>query len=256
MMVQDLKQRLFELSDRTNRGFKASSNDQRLARTIIYELATFNPTPEPAKDYYDSAFSTSSSTTTATSLNDGTTISGKWTLIYTDAPDITSLDTTDNPFIVSTAQLGRIGQECSAPYIKNVIEWTKPKWASNLPFSGSDQSRILQKVVTSAMSSPQTPLIVNLKVAGLELVAGDTNQDPQKTVSSGTNRDDVWTRFQKDGLPVGFLSMNPIDLKGPFNPPFGQFEVLYLDDDVRMIRTNQNFLAVNRRIVNTEDEWF
>ena len=42
----------------------------------------------------------------------------------------------------------------------------------------------------------------------------------------------------------------------PLNPPFGRFEVLYLDDDFRAIRTYQNFVACNRRITQPEDEWF
>merc|ERR1711935_241386 len=99
--------------------------------------------------------------------NDEISISGKWTLIYTDAPDITGLDTSRNPF--STATLGRIGQDCNPPFVKNVIEWKRPSWASSLPFSGNENSRILQKVVTSASASPDKPNLVNLKIAGLEL---------------------------------------------------------------------------------------
>ena len=35
---------------------------------------------------------------------------------------------------------------------------------------------------------------------------------------------------------------------------FGTFEILYLDEEMRIIRTGQNYLAVNTRI--RDDEWF
>jgi hypothetical protein len=236
-----LKKELFRLAEQVNRGFQATSTERNQVKDLIFQLAPLNPTKEPASPYYNDASKQATSSTSA----DGCTLSGKWTLIYTDAPDITSLDTSRNP--LSTAQLGRIGQECSPPYIKNVIEWKRPEWARNLPFSGGDESRVLQKVVTSAEASPEKPRIVNLKVAGLELEAG-----PSEDSSTTT---DLTSRIEKDGLIVGLLSANPVDLKGPLNPPFGQFEVLYLDEDLRIIKTYQNYLAVNRRIQKGE-EWF
>lgn len=188
---------------------------------------------------------------------------GKWQLIYTDAPDIVSLDSSKNPF--STAKLGRIGQECSPPYIKNVIEWLRPDWAKDLPFSGTDQSRILQKVVTAASATPTKPLLVNLKVAGFELEAGTTkmtgrgdsdgNGMSTTTTTTTSSSSDLMNRIQREGIPAGLLSFNPVDLKGPVNTPFGQFEILYLDDELRMIRTGQNYLAVNRRLA-PDEEWF
>lgn len=229
-----LKQKLLTLAEQFNRGFQASSQEREQVKELILQLAPLNPTAEPAAPYYDGAMK-----------KDGTcSLAGKWTLVYTDAPDITGLDTSRVPF--STAQLGRIGQECTPPFIKNVIEWKRPEWARNLPFSGSDESRVLQKVVTSASASPDRPRIVNLKVAGLEVEAAK---------SSENSTTDVTSRIQKDGLVAGLLSINPIDLKGPLNPPFGQFEVLYLDDELRIIKTYQNYFAVNQRIKEGE-EWF
>lgn len=243
--VKRLKSDLIQLADRTNRGFTASAGDKRRAKEILESLQRFQTVLEPAKSYYDtSATSAVSPGEIQDSSSSTSTISGKWTLIYTDAPDITGLDTSRNPF--STAKLGRIGQECEPPYIKNVIEWLRPDWAANLPLSGKDNSRILQKVVTSGSATPAKPTFVELKVAGLELKAGECE----------TNSNGVLESVQNQGLPAGFLSMNPVDLKGPLNPPFGRFEILYLDDDLRAIRTSQNFLAVNRRIVNKEEEWF
>lgn len=228
-----LKSDLLSLAGKANRGFRASAEERNQIKDLIFQLAPLNPTTEPASPYYEGA---------SASIGD-CTLAGKWTLVYTDAPDITSLDTSQLPF--STAALGRIGQECNPPFIKNVIEWKRPDWARSLPFSGNDNSRVLQKVVTSATATPEKPRIVNLKVAGLELDA----------MGYAGVSGDLKSQIEENGLVAGLLGANPIDLKGPLNPPFGQFEVLYLDKDFRIIKTGQNYLAVNRRI-DTGEEWF
>ena len=242
--VQSLKSDLVDLANRTNRGFTASAGDKKKVNDIVESLKLLRTISEPAKSYYDQS-TISTPTTTPT-------LSGKWTLIYTDAPDITGLDTSRNPF--STAKLGRIGQECSPPYIKNVIEWVRPDWAKDLLFSGSDESRILQKVVTTGSATESEPNVVDLKIAGLELEAGKTKDEV--TNYSKTDNNNVIESIQSKGLPAGILSMNPIDLKGPLNPPFGRFEILYLDEEFRIIRTSTNYLAINRRIVDKSEEWF
>ena len=257
VVIKNLKDELQQIATRTNRGFKGSSNDRQVARDLITKLSKYNPTKEPASPYYynDNSGNGGGDGDDDESISSSPTLSGKWTLIYTDAPDITSLDRT-----TPTAKLGRIGQECSPPYIKNVIEWLKPDWVpSKLPFSGTTSSRILQKVVTTGTSSPTNPLVVNLSVAGLELQAGkktkNANTDDSDT-KTNSNSNNIVQKVQEDGLPVGLLSSNPIDLKGPLNPPFGKFTVLYLDNELRVIQTNQNFVAVNRRIISDDDEWF
>jgi len=256
--VANLKLDLEKLAESTKRGFTASADEKRKAIEIVESLKRFQSVPDPARSYYDPS-ATSSVTAGERNMENSSSsstssISGKWILIYTDAPDITGLDSSRNPF--STAKLGRIGQECSPPYIKNVIEWLRPDWAKGLPFSGSDESRILQKVVTMGSATPAKPTFVELKVAGLEIEAAsndDTTNDSGKSSSNGNN---MVENIQSRGLPAGILSMNPVDLKGPLNPPFGRFEILYLDEDLRVIQTSQNFLAVNRRIVEKQDEWF
>ena len=253
--IANIKSNLFQLAERTKRGFNASADDKRKAKELAESLQRLGSVPDPASSYYDPSATSSVTAGAIESKGPSSTISGKWTLIYTDAPDITGLDTSRNPF--STAKLGRIGQECNPPYIKNVIEWLRPDWAKPLPFSGSDDSRILQKVVTTGSATPAKPTFVELKVAGLELEAGanevTTNDNND---NSGNDKNNLVENIQSSGLPAGILSANPIDLKGPLNPPFGRFEILYLDDELRAIRTSQNFLAVNRRIASKEDEWF
>jgi hypothetical protein len=163
-LVSNLKRELMQLSRDTDRGVDATASQVARARTLIDELARYNPTREPARPYYRDAIYESNN------IN-APSLAGTWTLVWTDAPDITSLKRN------SLAQLGRIGQECAPPFIKNVIEWNPPSWTRGLPGSGwsSDTSeankpRILQKVVTEATASPQQPNQVQLQVAGLEVV--------------------------------------------------------------------------------------
>lgn len=228
-----LRDELLQLAEETSKGFKSSNAQKQRAKEIVNALSKYNPTTEPAAPYYES---TATDTTLAPSLK------GKWDLVYTDAPDITSLDTSWNP--LATAKLGRIGQECNPPFIKNVIEWRKPDWADSLPLAGTKDARILQKVCTQASADPSNPMKVNLKLAGIELVAPPSNK-------SGTN--DLQQDIEQEGLAVGLLRNNPLELKGPLTAPFGQFEVLYLDEEMRIIRTYQNYLAVN---VRCKEEWF
>lgn len=160
-------------------------------------------------------------------------------MIYTDAPDITSLE--GGPF--STAKLGKIGQECDPPSIKNVIEWQRPDWAASLPFSGSDSSRVLQKVCCEGSASSDKPKEVDLKLLGLELsgMNGSTVDDAQGGLGSLLNG------------PASLFESNPVKLQGPLTAPFGKFELLYLDDDMRITKTYQGFVAVN---IREKEEWF
>jgi len=215
--AMELKRELIALSESTNRGFRASRVDRNQAKKTISELAKLNPSPEPAAAYYLPTSKSSGSSAKG--------LAGKWTLVYTDAPDITSLDATGP---LSTAKLGRVGQQCDPPRIANVIEWTKPDWASDLPFSGSENSRVLQKVVCEGSASPSNPSTVDLKILGLELEG------------------------EGDSGPASILGNNPVKLQGPLSAPFGKFDILYLDETMRITKTYQGFYAVNLR----DDEWF
>jgi hypothetical protein len=192
----------------------------------------YSPSDEPACAYYREK---------ETSGVDRSTIAGKWTLIYTDAPDITSLD--GGP--LAMAKLGRIGQECSPPSIKNVIEWQRPDWASSLPFSGGVESRVLQKVCCEGSATQNNPKVVDLKVTGVEILGMNGGDD----LVGGDNRS---MKTFLNG-PAALLERNPVKLQGPLTAPFGKFEILYLDDDMRVTKTFQGFFAVNKR---DENPWF
>lgn len=223
-----LKDQLMKLAQRTSRGFKASGEERKEARKIIFELAEYNPTADPARAFYESGAGSTASAT----------IVGKWTLVYTDAPDITFLEQN------LLAKLGRIGQECDPPYLKNVIEWKRPTWAASLPFSGDDNARVIQKVVTEASATPDKPAMVKLDLTGVQV-----ETDTYGEVS------DLQTAIQDKGLVAGLLQLRPIDAQAPIKTPFGDAEILYLDDDLRIQKTGQNYIGVNIRM-SLEDEWF
>lgn len=231
--AEQAKKDMLDLSISSDRGFKASSADRKRAKEIVEILERNNPTLEPAAAYYSNNDNIDSDITA--------TLSGKWTLIYTDAPDITSLSSTP------TAQLGNVGQECNPPMIKNVIEWKRPEWASSLPFSGDNESRILQKVCCEGIATPDKADEVDLKIVGLDLLGLDSKDS---NLMKGTDNSIAF-----DG-PAAFLKRTgPVELRGFLKPPFGKFRVLYLDNDMRVIRTVQGYLAVNIR-QEKDKEWF
>lgn len=229
--VSELQSSLLDLAQETERGFRASREDRQRARHLIDHLSSLSPTVDPARAYYKDG--------DETNKNAGPSLAGNWELVYTDAPDITSLQSQNG-----LAELGRIGQVCEPPFIKNVIEWIRPSWTNGLPLTGTQDSRILQTVVTQARASPNQPNTVNLKVAGLELSSEDAGEP-------GEFLDDVSSK----GLLPALLIKQPVKLSGPLLLPFGRFEILYLDDTLRIVKTNQNFVAVNRRLPANE-AWF
>ena len=217
-----------DLGTKTKRGFSASSTDRNTANRLIQELKQYNPTAEPAAPYYSSSQKSPQS-------NSNPSLAGAWTLLYTDAPDITSLDT------APTARLGRIGQDCTPPFITNVIEWKRPAWAAALPFSGSEKTRLLQKVVTKVTASLNEPMTLKLNLVGIEVLS-DTGKETS-----------LWKAVQESGVAAGLVQVKPINLKGKVEPYFGSCSILYLDDELRIIKTGQNFVAVNRR---EKEPWF
>lgn len=237
-----LKEELLSLASSTKRGFSASRSERKKAKDLIYDLAGYNPTKEPAAAFYTD--------NEAEGVVSGPTLAGKWTLAYTDAPDITTLDA--GP--LAAAKLGRIGQECSPPFIKNVIEWRRPDWAKSLPLSGTDESRVLQKVCTEAVAAPDNPAVVDLKLVGLDLFGFGGDSSDMKIDEEGKKEErTVADNIREDGIPAGLLESNPVELRGQLKAPFGQFEILYLDEEMRIIKTGQNYLAVN---VRDDEEWF
>jgi hypothetical protein len=236
------KEKIRAVAFRTRAGFDATATDRQRMTYLIQQLAICNPTAEPAATYY--ATSSSSIPTDSTSP----TLAGKWTLIYTDAPDILSLANGGGG-----GQLDAIGQECAPPYIRNVIAWRRPAWASMLARGDEDNNnnnysdpRLLQKVVTQASATPDEPTRVNLVLQGLEFSAAE---NPSKAENVEETR--AATPWPMNWL----LSQKSLQLSGPASLPFGSFTILYLDDELRIVRTNSGYYAMNER--NTAaTEWF
>ena len=215
------KAELLKLGESTNRGMSSSAGEKRRATEILESL--------------------SSSVSRPSGYNLDQQV-GKWTLVYTDAPDITSLDKTPG------GQLGRIGNEITEEgVVKNVIEWLRPRWVDRIPVpsafrrallgSSSDEAngRFLQKVVTKGKSREGEEEFVDLKVAGVEGYAEGADDDLPFILQR--------TKDQ------------PIDIKGLAELPFGSFETKYLQDGIRIVKTNAGHWAVS---VKNDDSsaWF
>ena len=260
------REKVLAAAFRTMCGFRATETDRQRMRYLIQQLAAYNPTAAPAAAFYDpnnkdndddsSSFSSSSSSsfTTTTTTTTAPSLTGKWTLLYTDAPDILGLADND-----SLGRLQRIGQECNQGTIANVIEWFPPIWAGALPWQLPQ--RALQKVVTKATASPAEPCKVNLVLQGLQvewnLQNGDNDGggDDDDDDDNNNNNNNTTTNTPLPSWLSFFNTNNPLVLQGPLTVPFGSFEILYLDDEIRIIRTNQGYYAINKR--NTADtEWF
>lgn len=142
-------------------------------------------------------------------------LGGNWTLIYTDAPDIIGIPT--SPF----STLGRIGQEidASSGTIANVIEYRPSSFAVGIKDSVLEDAFVQRVFTDYKVASPTT---VELNIRGLGLA-------PQRI-------------FGVD-VPEAFK----VNLRGPLSAPFGKFEILYLDEEIRIIRTGQGWYSVNRR---------
>lgn len=242
----NLKRELIIWGEQTDRGFRASLEEQNKIRQMIFQLAALNPTPSPAEAYFSTTRREVNSTASRAA-----SIKGKWTLVFTDAPDITSLKSPLNPL----ADLGRIGQECDPPTITNVIEWKAPVWVQMSPFvpdlwkgrGDTGEPRILQKVVTKATASSQAPSKVFLKLAGLKVEG-----PPVKDSLDSKEFSEVISQI---GILAGGLQLFPVNLQGPLSAPFGEFELLYLDEEMRITRTGQNFFTVNLKD-SPGSEWF
>lgn len=88
--------------------------------------------------------------------------------------------------------------------------------------------------------------MVDLKLLGIEL--SGTNGGEESAVDDGSG-----VAAFLNGPAALLASRGPVKLQGPLTAPFGKFEILYLDDDMRITKTYQGFYAVN---VREESEWF
>ena len=242
----NLKRELKIWGAHTDRGFRATLEEQNKIRQMIFKLAALSPTPAPAEAYFSTA-----DRQVENSNPNAASVKGKWTLLFTDAPDITSLKCPLNPL----TELGRIGQECDPPTITNVIEWNAPDWVQSSPFvpnwwkgrRDTGEPRILQKVVTTASASSQAPSKVFLKLAGLKLEGPPLSDFRDSTA--------LLKSISQNGVLASGLQRFPVNLQGPLSTPFGEFEILYLDEEMRITRTGQNYFAINLKD-SLESAWF
>jgi len=186
-VIDAAKTALIDAIAGTDRGFKRDRAQTDRVKQCVSALAAVAPPPAPLE-------------------------TADWTLLWTDAPDITSLS--GGPL---GPTLGRIGQEISTAEgtIVNVIEWAPASW---LPGDFGDD-RVDQRVVTTFVEDPPGRVKLSIKGAGVR---------PRRVLG----RD---------------LPGTPFDFSGLLTLPFGEFDVLYNDGDLRVVKTGQNYYSVNAR---------
>jgi len=151
-------------------------------------------------------------------------LGGDWELVYTNAPDILGL--TGGPL----AKLSRIGQQIDAigGTIDNVIEYVPATWVSSAFANAADVTadRLQQRVLLTYETDGTR---CNIQIRGTSLSAQQV-------------------------LGVSLASAPPLRLQGPLELPFGSFEVLYNDGDLRIVKTQQGYWGVNRRL-GPDESW-
>ena len=234
---QQWKEELLNLCKRTKGGFEATVQDRNEMKRLINQQQQQKKDDSNIKiaiqEYYEE--------------KDTSFLRGKWDLLYTDAPDILSLQTSSSssvlPFLPSindmnplAPQLGRIGQDCTnPPFIENIIEWKKPTSTSNNNIFAVPSSlfpeRILQKVSCRGTY---------------------TNNKNNKLDNNQVNLSILGARFE---IPSSSSSSSspPTPPTPLITLPFGSFQILYIDSEIRITKTSQNYYAINRR---SKDPWF
>lgn len=161
---------------------------------------------------------------------DALALNGDWELVWSDAPDI--VGSSFGEALVGVGGLSgplaaavRIGQSIDAQVgtITNIIEYQPPEWLT-AAVPGLAKDRLQQRVILSYETSGRR---CDLTVRGAAIAP-------------------------RTALGISLLALPPLELKGPLSLPFGSFEVLYNDGDLRVVRTQQGYYGVNRRLPEGE----
>jgi len=140
-----------------------------------------------------------------------------WTLLYSDAPDIVG----NGNALPIAPRSGRIGQRFDAreATVTNIVEAIPPQAvADSLSQVASDS--VEQRVVLRVEA--KSDVTVSLSLLGLSV-------QPGKVL----------------GVDVAWLP--PLALQLPAPAPFGEFQILYYDGELRVVRTGQGYLGINSR---------
>jgi hypothetical protein len=203
--IQNLKLKLLKLCASYDRGFGATPRSRKQVEEIINQLELMNPTPVDAAKGVDGSYPIGS-----------IPLEGIWRMVWTTALDVLNLG--GNPL----ATPGAIYQKITPPLATNIIDFI-PRYQSFLP-TAFPSSLIRAEVQTRASNRVGYSNRVGLdfeavKLAPVELLGMDTGILPP-------------LNFNLPRIKVS-------DLPGvdPNNSP-GYFDVMYLDEDMLIIKQN------------------
>eukprot|EP00929_Paragymnodinium_shiwhaense_P113908 TRINITY_DN82212_c0_g1_i1.p1 TRINITY_DN82212_c0_g1~~TRINITY_DN82212_c0_g1_i1.p1 ORF type:complete len:274 (+),score=30.27 TRINITY_DN82212_c0_g1_i1:70-891(+) len=139
----------------------------------------------------------------------GATLVGEWNLIWSDAPDVA------RPSDVKVGQRIEIADD-GRKTVTNVVDVP-------LPVLTNVGAVTNLNVITRA--NPVSSSRVDLRIVGIDAARGSE-----------------WPAW----LP--FLNLFSLLPKNQDGSPFGAFDVLYLDDEFRITRTNSGYFSINQRL--------
>jgi len=209
----ELKLKLLQLCASYDRGFGASPSAREQVDDIIEQLKVMNPTPVDAARGIEGGYSA----TYDDNDDEGSIpLKGIWRMVWTTALDVLNLAASP---IASPAA---IYQVIEPPIATNIIDFI-PRAQSLLPTS-FPSSLLRAEVLTRTSKRPESNRVgldfEAVKLAPVEFLGMDVSSLPP--------------------FGINFPKINLQDLPGvdPANAP-GFFDVVYLDDDMLIIKQNE-----------------
>lgn len=201
----EIKQQLLSLCASYDRGFGASPRARKEVDELVEKLASRNPTPMNASRGVDGE------------MTDGDApLKGNWRMVWTTALDVLNLGA--NPLLTT----GAIYQVIVPPIATNIIDLI-PRAQALLP-TAFPSTLVRAEVKTRASLRPSNSNRVGLnfeevKLVPIEVLGMDAKMLPP--------------------IGISFPQINLEDLPGvdPSTAP-GFFDVIYLDDDMLIIKQN------------------
>lgn len=228
--IQTIKSKILSTCAACDRGFGASSSDRNLVTTLMDQLIATNPPQNPTRGLYplNSSFS-----------SEIAPLQGVWRLCYTDASDVLSLAASPLTLLQGIYQV--IDAQGNSVNVIDLTSRIVPLLP--VPIAKSLESVLRLKVFTSAKTRSATRVglrFMSIKVQPLSLLGQSLPSTvafeaalPQKFLYEVLDK--VAAAFGKrqdannSAAPQSDENLNAL----------GYFDVLYLDDDMLIIKQNQ-----------------
>ena len=225
-----VKQQLVSCAAACDRGFGASSADRGRVEALLSELVALNPSQQAATKGIFPA------------VENEAPLEGVWKLIYTDAYDVLSLAASPVTLLQGIYQvIERSGRSC------NVIDLTS-RLVPLLPVALASRLESVLRLKVFTESSARSDVRVGLRFMSVAVqplsllgqklaIPGLSASLPQKYLYELVDRA-VAAFGGSSSTPSSTSSSSSSSAEGNINA-LGYFDVVYLDDDLLVIKQNQ-----------------